>query len=113
MSTSPWGRGFREKPPMPRMFNIIEWPETPGWSAQLGDLTMHLPALPRGLVINRINVFRQPDGTISFGPPLIAIGEHAGRHAGFEFPDAEDRRRFHDALLDALKKAHPELFEEG
>jgi hypothetical protein len=92
------------------MVNIITWTPTPGWGAQIGELSIGLTELPAGVQINRINVFRVADGTISFGPPLIPIGEHAGRHAGFEFPDAEDRRRFHDVLVAALKMAHPELF---
>jgi hypothetical protein len=89
-------------------FDIVRWYETPGWGVQIGELWVRLLALPPGLVINRINLFRQPDGAIGFGPPLVPVGEHAGRHAGFDFPDSADRRRFYELLVELLR-AHPEL----
>lgn len=94
------------------MVEIVVWTPLAGWGVQIGELSVTLTELPAGLRVNRINVFRHPDGSISFGAPLVPVGEHAGRHAGFEFSDPEDRRRFHDALLDALRAAHPELFIE-
>jgi hypothetical protein len=94
------------------MIHIVTWTPTPGWGAQIGELSIALKELPRGLVVNRINVFRTPDGAICFGPPLTPIGEHAGRHAGFDFPDPADRQRFYDALFAALTAAHPELLKK-
>lgn len=93
------------------MFDIACWHPTPGRGVQIGELSVRLLALPPGLVINRINVFRQPDGSIGFGPPLVPVGEHAGRHAGFDFPDLTDRKQFYRQLLVELLMAHPEFRE--
>jgi hypothetical protein len=52
---------------MSKLPEIIEWHATPGWGAQLGELTIRLHALPTGIVVNRINVFRAADGNLSSG----------------------------------------------
>jgi hypothetical protein len=96
---------------MSKLPEIIEWHATPGWGAQLGELTIRLHALPTGIVVNRINVFRAADGNLSFGAPLIPIGGHAGRYSGFDFPDAADRARFCADVLRVLLAAYPELRE--
>lgn len=96
---------------MSKLPEIIEWRATPGWGVQLGELTIRLRALPPGIVINRISVFRAADGSLTFGPPLIPIGEHAGRYSGFDFPDAADRARFYADVRRAFLAAHPELRE--
>lgn len=91
------------------LFEILTWTPTPGCGVQIGELTVQVVRLPRGLVICRINTFCLPGRRPTFGPPLVPIGEHAGRYSGFEFPDPADRKRAFDDLRAVLLAAHPEL----
>jgi hypothetical protein len=95
---------------MPRpTFKIIDLTLTPGWGQQVAEVSVELLGLPRGLVVNRINVFKMPDGRLSFGPPLLPIETSGGRYSGFSFTNDKDRLAFWNELDRALRREHPKL----
>jgi hypothetical protein len=95
-------------------FADIKFTPIPGdWGAQIGWLSVPLPAAVRGLLLHRVAVFRQraEDGvTVTFGLPLVP-GELAGsRYSCVTFDNEEHGRAFLGDLESALRRKHPELF---
>jgi hypothetical protein len=90
----------------------VEFKPVEGWGAQIGwlDATVH-EAIP-GLSLNRFAVFRDVDtDIIGIGVPSVPGELPAFRHSAISFDTDRNRRRFVGKLLDALRAAHPELFE--
>jgi hypothetical protein len=107
--------------PMPKsrgsfQVEVIEWYPVQGdWGAQIGWTDARIAGVipPSGIVIQRLPTFRQHDGNILFGAPLLDGIYPGSRHSGIVFPDEQFRRNFFDRLRAQLLAAHPELARES
>lgn len=90
----------------------VEFEPLEGWGAQIGWLSASDLGLAPGLRLNRFPVFRNADtGYVDIGMPLTPGGRPASRHNAVTFNNERHHRHFVSRLLNALRVAHPEIFE--
>jgi hypothetical protein len=90
----------------------VEFEPLEGWGDQIGwaHVVVH-DAVP-GLRLNRFAVFQHPEADIiGIGMPTEPGKLPASAHVVVSFDTDRDPPRFIGRLLDALRAAHPELFD--
>jgi hypothetical protein len=89
----------------------IEFTPVTGWGDQVGWVTVRPFGAVPGLILNRLPVFRQGPGRFSFGSSAVPGALPGSGYSVVVFSADRHRQRFHAQLDDAVRRAHPELFQ--
>jgi hypothetical protein len=95
---------------MPLRIGLAFEPAIGDCGAQIGWASATLDGTITGLTIRRIPVFRGPSG-LTFGAPQAPGNRPSSRHSLLTFDTDQHRQRFQTQLANALRAAHPEIFQ--